>query len=166
MTDNQFVKTFSKMIFFLVILTIVLIILGTLIGSSIDNKLRAQTQEYTQQVIASRTIPTGQLNVGELQPDAESNQSANQLVAIDNVGKAVYDKACFVCHATGLTGAPLPGDIDNWNPRIRKGIETLYSNAINGYQGTVGIMPPKGGNLLLTDEEVKEAVNYLVNLVQ
>ncbi len=169
MTDSQFAKEFSKLVAFLVVLTVVLITLGVVIGGSLDDKLRAQSEEYTQLVIASRTEPVGQLNVGEIQELMQTleAQQATQVAAIEaNQGKSVYDTACYICHATGVTGAPKPGDVANWNPRIEKGVDLLYKNAIEGYQGQSGIMPPKGGNLLLTDDDVRTAVDYLVELVQ
>ncbi len=169
MNDGQFVKAFSKLIAFLVALTIILIILGVVVGGSLDDKLRAQSEMYTQIVIANRTEPVGKLNVGEiLEPmvAVESQQTVQVAAIAEDVGKSVYDKACYICHATGVTGAPKPGDATNWNPRIKKGIELLYANAINGFQGESGVMPPKGGNLLLSDDEVKSAVDYLVKLVE
>ena len=169
MTDSQFARTFSMMIFCLVVLTVVLITLGIVIGGSIDDKLKAQSEAYTQSVIAERTMPVGQLNVGELEPAqevAQVEQTVQVAAAEGKSGQEVYDTACFICHATGVTGAPKPGDVDNWKPRIEQGVDLLYSNAINGYQGQLGIMPPKGGNLLLTDDEVKAAVDYLVELIE
>ncbi len=169
MTDSQFARTFSKMVAFLVVLTIILIALGVVIGGSIDDKLKAQSEEYTQRVIATRTEPVGSLNVGEIQESttATKTEQPTQVASVGgDVGQSVYDTACYICHATGVTGAPKPGDVANWNPRIEKGVDLLYANAINGYQGQFGIMPPKGGNLLLSDDEVKAAVDYLVKLVE
>jgi cytochrome c5 len=77
-------------------------------------------------------------------------------------GKAVYDQACMACHAQGVAGAPKFGDAEAWGPRIEQGMETLYENSINGFQGETGVMPPKGGFANLSDEEVKAAVDYMV----
>ena len=49
---------------------------------------------------------------------------------------------------------------------IKKGIDVLYASAINGYTGELGMMPAKGGNPALSDEEVKAAVDYIINQVQ
>ncbi len=179
MTDAQFVKSFSKMIIALIVLTLVLIALGVVIGGSIDDKLQAQTEEYTQQIIAQRTQPIGDLNVGEIAEEvatvamttstniqASATISGESEASVAHPGKDVYSKFCYVCHDVGLTGSPKPGDVENWGPRIEKGIAVLYDSAINGFQGQRGIMPPKGGVSMLSDEEVQAAVDYLVGLVQ
>ena len=73
-------------------------------------------------------------------------------------GKATYDKTCAVCHATGLAGAPKFGDKAAWAPRIATGLDTLHNSALHGKNA----MPPKGGNLALTDTDVTAAVDYIV----
>ncbi len=78
-------------------------------------------------------------------------------------GKEVYDAACFVCHATGVAGAPKLGDTAGWTPRVAKGADTLYRNAIKGFMGEAGLMPPKGGRMDFSDDDVKAAVDYMVN---
>lgn len=77
-------------------------------------------------------------------------------------GQAVYDQACMACHNQGVAGAPKLGDVEAWADRIEKGKETLYENSIDGFQGDTGMMPPKGGFANLSDEEVKAAVDYMV----
>lgn len=77
-------------------------------------------------------------------------------------GEAVYNQACMACHAQGVAGAPKQGDAEAWADRIDKGMDTLYENSINGFQGEAGVMPPKGGFANLSDEEVKAAVDYMV----
>jgi len=78
-------------------------------------------------------------------------------------GKATYDASCMACHAAGVAGAPKLGDKANWGPRIAQGNDTLYTHAIKGFQGKAGMMPPKGGNMALKDEDVKAAVDYMVS---
>ena len=79
------------------------------------------------------------------------------------MGKGVYDKACALCHAAGVAGAPKLGDKTDWAPRIAQGKDTLYKHAIEGYQGTKGMMPAKGGNSTLSDAEVKASVDYMTS---
>jgi cytochrome c5 len=78
-------------------------------------------------------------------------------------GQQVFAQVCKTCHETGLAGAPKAGDKAAWAPRIAEGENTLVQHAIAGYQGNTGVMPPKGGNPDLTDDEVHRAVVYLAD---
>ncbi|MFA7386715.1 MAG: c-type cytochrome [Thiohalobacteraceae bacterium] len=82
------------------------------------------------------------------------------------MGQTVYQGKCQACHATGAAGAPKLDDQANWEPRIAKGMDVLVKNAIEGFKGDVGFMPPKGGFASLTDEEVAASVAYMVSEVQ
>lgn len=84
-------------------------------------------------------------------------------VAENTVGKSVYGKVCAMCHAVGAAGAPKPGDKTEWAPRIAQGNDTLYKHAIEGFTGTKGMMPARGANAALTDDEVKAAVDYMAD---
>ncbi|MEC8694635.1 MAG: c-type cytochrome [Pseudomonadota bacterium] len=86
-------------------------------------------------------------------------------VALSNealLGRGVYDKACQTCHNSGIAGAPKLGDVSSWVNRIGQGMDTLNDHAINGYQGADGVMPAKGGNMALSDNDVVNAVAYMV----
>ena len=56
-------------------------------------------------------------------------------------------------------GSPKIGDVEQWAPRIAQGKDLLIKNAING----IRMMPAKGGNAKLTDEEVAAAVISMAN---
>jgi c(7)-type cytochrome triheme protein len=73
-------------------------------------------------------------------------------------GKAAYDKSCSPCHALGVAGAPKLGDSVAWAPRIKTGVTALFTSATKGK----GAMPPRGGNLALTDPEIKAVVSYMI----
>ena len=77
-------------------------------------------------------------------------------------GKAIYEQACSACHAAGVAGAPKFGDAAAWKDRVAQGQDVLYTHAIQGYTGSAGVMPPKGGFANLSDDEVKAAVDYMV----
>lgn len=72
-------------------------------------------------------------------------------------GKKVYQTTCALCHAAGIAGAPKPGDMAAWEPRVAQGYATLYDHAITGIRG----MPPKGGNPSLTEADIANAVGYM-----
>lgn len=78
-------------------------------------------------------------------------------------GKAIYEKTCKKCHDFGVLGAPKPGDKTEWATRSKKGIDTLVKNAVDGFKGKSGMMPPKGGNASLSEADVKAAVQYMMN---
>ena len=73
-------------------------------------------------------------------------------------GADVYNASCMTCHATGAAGAPKFGDAAAWGPRIDKGIDTLYTHAINGFNA----MPARGLCMDCSDDEVKAAVDHMV----
>lgn len=78
-------------------------------------------------------------------------------------GAQVFNQSCAACHSSGIAGAPKLGDQVQWKTRLTKGTEVLYVNALNGINGSTGVMPAKGGNALLSDAEVKAAVDYIVD---
>ena len=80
-------------------------------------------------------------------------------------GEQVYGQICKTCHEAGIAGAPKAGDKAAWAPRVAQGEKTMVQHAIAGFQGKTGVMPPKGGNMDLTDDEVHRAVVYLANQV-
>jgi cytochrome c5 len=95
-------------------------------------------------------------------PEAEAAPAAPTAVAAapksDPVkGKKIYQTTCALCHAAGIAGAPKPGDMAAWEPRVAQGYATLYNHAITGIRG----MPPKGGNPSLTDADIANAVGYM-----
>jgi len=92
-------------------------------------------------------------------PAAEKAPADPKLAA----GKAVYDKNCAACHEASMMGAPKPGDKAAWSARIPQGVETMAKKSIAGFQGKAGAMPPKGGNASLTDEEIGNAVAFMVD---
>lgn len=111
--------------------------------------------------IAARLTPVGSVCVEGEDCGGQSTAPSGGSVA-EVSGEAIYNRACGACHNSGAAGAPKFGDIAAWQPRIEKGIDTLYSNAINGING----MPPKGMCPSCVDEEIHAAVDYLVEKSQ
>jgi len=82
-----------------------------------------------------------------------------ELVEVAAVGgQKVYQQACLMCHEAGVAGSPMTGDAAAWADRIAQGRDKLVSSAISG----IGVMPPKGGQSQLSDEEVASAVDFLI----
>lgn len=96
------------------------------------------------------------------QEESDKHVSLSDLSEREVVGSKIYEAACSACHSSGLAGAPTQGDANAWGPRIRQGNDRLYQHAINGYAGENGYMPAKGGQMHLTDEDVRMAVDFLI----
>jgi cytochrome c5 len=87
---------------------------------------------------------------------------AAQAAAGEADGKKVYESTCMACHGAGVANAPKFGDKKAWAMHLMHGTEHVYENALKGK----GAMPPKGGNLTLSDAEVKAAVDYMLGAVK
>ena len=113
---------------------------------------------------------------GEKGIDEDDSKILTRIQAVGNVvlaeasgpkgvqsGEQVYGQVCKTCHETGLAGAPKFGDKAAWSARIAQGEATMFQHAIAGFQGKAGMMPAKGGNADLTDDEIRRAVAYMAN---
>lgn len=87
---------------------------------------------------------------------ASAAPSAKPAAAAD--GKAVYDKACVACHATGVANAPKLGDKAAWGPRLAQGVDGLLQSVLKGK----GAMPPKAGTTM-SDAELRAGVEFMVS---
>lgn len=77
-------------------------------------------------------------------------------------GEAIYKGTCKVCHAQAINGAPIPGNSKMWGPRAEQGIDTLVQHASEGF----GLMPAKGGNEALTQEDLKAAITFMLSKLE
>jgi len=73
-------------------------------------------------------------------------------------GQQIYDQFCFVCHATGVTDAPRFANAEDWEPRVAKGMDTLFETTISG----LNAMPAKGTCMACSDNELQAAIDYMV----
>lgn len=122
--------------------------------------------EY-QAALLGRISPVGDVyRSGEEQessaPTVETPEEPDP-VATAMSGPQVYNTACLVCHGAGIGGAPVLGDKAQWVERIAQGPEMLRRHAVEGYTGSTGFMPAKGGRMDLSDAEVEAAVDYMVS---
>ncbi len=163
--DQKFFDLYSLVLGALGVFTIAILVLAFKISDLTQGVYTRDTAEY-QEAIAERIAPVGQVYLpGEEQqamaPTVET-LAEPEPVATVQTGPQVYNSACIACHGNGVGGSPITGDADAWAPRIAKGIDVLYDHAINGFQGEAGIMIAKGGRMDLSDEDVRNAVDYMV----
>ena len=160
MSDREFFKVFSGLLFGLVALAVVMFVLATLVVNGSPLKGKDKTAQ-AETAVAQRIKPVGDVAVAStVMNGLISSASADGSV---DKGKATFDGTCVACHGAGVAGAPKFGDKAAWKPRIAKGLPTLQEHALKGFQGKSGIMPPKGGNAALSDADVKAAVAYMVS---
>lgn len=168
--DELFVRNFALVLVGLFIVAII----ATLLAKTVDSFFQ-DTQDIDD-TLTARVAPVGRINTGAetimltsphfveeapIEPTAPVAETGGS----DDPGKAVYDGLCFTCHAQGIAGAPKIGDMAAWETRIEKGRDANLANVINGYTGSTGVMPPRGGNTSLSDEEVAAAVDYMLAAV-
>lgn len=151
MNDSTFSRLFIIMILAMTALTVLLVVLASFASSDVNARLDEQYELENTQSVAERIAPVGKFS-------AESVAAPIAVATAPKTAEEVY-ASCAACHDSGTLSAPIVGDVAGWAPRIAKGIEKLYSNAING----INNMPAKGGNGALSDAEVKAAVDYMVS---
>jgi cytochrome c5 len=131
-----------------------------MLGLSLGLIAAAQAVELTDEqraAIEARISPVGEVCLqGESCGGTPAVMGA--VAVID--GEGTYNMACLACHASGVAGAPIVGDVGSWAPRIAKGIDALYNSGVNGVAGTA--MMAKGGRADLSDEAVIAAVDFMI----
>ncbi|MDD5392090.1 MAG: c-type cytochrome [Thiothrix sp.] len=112
--------------------------------------------------MAAQEAPKQEGMAGMAGMSGMSGMAAAPAGAVD--GEKVYKGLCFSCHDMGIAGAPKMGDKADWGPRIAKGADALHGSAVKGKNDVPGkVMPAKGGNPALSDDEVKAAVDYMMS---
>ena len=162
--DKKFFDMYSLVIGGLLVAAMgILVVAISTSGPSQDTDLQ-DADEY-QAAVAARIRPLGQVYLpgDELQsPTVETAIEPGPVVTAMS-GPQVYNTACLACHGAGIGGAPILGDAKAWGPRVAQGVAVLKNHAINGFTGSMGYMPPKGGRIDLSDREIDDAVDYMVS---
>lgn len=122
--------------------------------------------------IAKRIAPVGKVNIAVPEKNTQPTTSpSNQIEktalmskkkADSSNGEKIYTAHCKLCHESGAAGAPKLTDANAWQVRNQQGIAVLIEHAIKGYK----IMPPKGGCIKCSNEDIKDAVNYMLKQVR
>jgi cytochrome c5 len=163
--DLEFLKKFSMVIGFLMLVTLGLIVAAIFVHGQIPQEVNPDAVKRTEQRIA----PVGAVYAGST--GAAAQQAATAAAAAKAAsqvayggttdGSIIFNNLCTGCHTSGAGGAPTM-DKSHWAARIPKGVDTLHKHAIEGFTGTSGVMPPKGGNPALTNEQVIATVDWML----
>lgn len=112
--------------------------------------------------IALRIQAVGKVCIAGEECDVASTTLASSSSDKTRDGETLYNTFCTACHAIGVANAPKFGNASDWTTRIEKGMNSLLSSAING----INAMPPKGTCSDCTDEEIKSAINYMLDNIK
>ncbi|HHE31777.1 MAG TPA: cytochrome c5 family protein [Chlorobaculum parvum] len=140
---------------FLPLLTLGLIVLG---GCGLENppeKLAEEIEEAKNPTEEAAPAATEEAAAPAEEAAAPAEEELTPELA---AGKEVYDASCAMCHDSGMMNAPKPGDKTAWEPRLAQGMDAVMKHTIEGLNG----MPAKGGNPALTDEQLQNAVDYML----
>jgi len=167
--DLDFLKRFSLVIGFLAAVTVGLILFSGYLNSVIPPEVSPLAQQREQ----ARIAPEGAVYAGATGAAAQAaaaqaaKAAASAQVAYGGTmdGSVIYNNLCTGCHTSGAGNAPTL-DAAHWTARIAQGKDTLYKHAIEGYTGPDGgVMPAKGGNPALTDDQVKATVDWMLSQI-
>ena len=112
----------------------------------------SSVQLMTAEAIGERLTPPG---VGIVRVAAQS-----AVAPAGGLGgpEQIYKTYCFVCHDSGVAGAPKLGDDAAWSPRVATGIDTLVEHVTKGYNA----MPPMGTCSACSEADLKATVDYMI----
>ena len=164
--DQKFFDMFPLVIGILVAFALAILVLSMKMSDLTQGVYTHDTAEK-QAGINERIRPFGQVYLpGEEQEAAAPTVEVAEEpapVAAARTGPQVYNLACNMCHGNGVGGAPIVGDVAQWETRIAQGMDVLNDHAINGFDGDAATpMLAKGGRMDLSDQEVIDAVAYMV----
>ena len=161
--DKAFMKSFGGVMVLLTVGAIILVMLAVFAATFEPSREMARA-ELERERISQRLQTVGAVREnGDAEPMAmaaaeeDDDEPADDDVVMS--GSEVNQSACMACHASGAMDAPVTGDNDAWASLYEdKGLDELVHNAINGIRG----MPARGGDSSLSDEEVRNAVVYML----
>ena len=164
--DRVFLKNFSLVMAVLVAITIALILAGVYL-----NGLKpVEPNRAAEAATVARIQPVGAVFAGSTGAAAQAAaaqaalDAAKGQVAYDGTldGAVIYGQLCTGCHTNGVAMAPKL-EKSAWTARIAQGSDTLHKHAIEGYKGPDGgMMPARGGNPSLSDEQVIATVDWML----
>jgi|TARA_B100001142_G_scaffold55957_1_gene54487 cytochrome c5 len=145
------------------LLETVFVVIGTLVGAIIIITFattKSDTEDTTVKVVENKPVeenvqPVAEVKVAENNTATDNNSEENSLIS----GEKISQVNCILCHGAGVMGAPKIGDAAQWEARIAQGKDKLIDHAIKG----INMMPAKGGNAALSDDEVAAAVIWMAN---
>jgi len=182
--DRIFMKNFSLLIAGLAVMTATFVLVGSHMNAlakhgsnpqrvkAVEARIAPISQNYLgsdgEAAVAAISSEVDASNAmagagGPLPQDgAAAGEPATAVAAGDIDGGAIFNSVCFACHLAGVAGAPKL-ETAAWKGRIAQGVEQLVDHATNGFQGSAGVMPAKGGRIDLSDAEIEATVHWMLD---
>lgn len=167
--DTHFFNVFSLVIGILVVVAILLFALARAVAGHTQGQQIFVERDYVKAVEQriqplARVAVAGQDNSALAIVENKGGEQAGTAAAAPTNGTEVYQQVCTACHGAGIAGAPKAGDAAAWASRITKGKDTLYKHAVDGFQGSSGFMPAKGGRADLSEDLIHQAVDHMLEI--
>lgn len=163
--DDVFYRQFGLVLIALTLFTLIVFFAARAIGANSFEKMQSSPS-----AVLDRIKSFGQVRVGKpdevvmaaapaSQPAAPASPPAAPAAAGGGQsGEQIYNTTCVACHSTGVAGAPKVGDKAVWEARLAQGLDAMVGSSVKGK----GAMPPKGGNAGLSDDDIKSAVEFML----
>jgi len=126
--DQKFFDMYSLVIGVLAAIALAILVLAMKMSDLTQGVYTRDTAEY-KAAVDERIRPVGQVY---LPGDAVASQAPTvetaaepEPVATAMTGPQVYNAACIACHGTGVAGAPMVGNADQWADRIAQGADLV-----------------------------------------
>ena len=167
-TDSTFIRNVSIVIVILVLVTFSIVFVARDVGfkeegesnptsiAAAKERIKPIADVYTDEAAAAAAAS----DAPAAQPQAAPEQVVLEQVAEVDDGidaEKINANVCAMCHATGLALAPVTGSAE-MSQRAEKGLDALVQTALNG----LNAMPARGGRPDLSDEEIKAAVEFML----
>lgn len=68
-----------------------------------------------------------------------------------------WSQSCALCHVSGVGGAPVVGNAEQWQPRVEQGPEQLLTHTLEGYAN----MPPLGYCMSCETEDFRAMIAWM-----
>ncbi len=157
-TDKPLFRNFGLIVVLLALLAFFVVLIAKFIVTAQDSVTPESMALADQRTKPVAKVYTSQAEIPVVTATATGAAPEQPVVTSDGPdGEEVYTNACAACHASGLAGAPRPGS-DDMALRAEKGMDALLQTALNG----LNAMPARGGRPDLSDEEIKAAIDFML----
>ncbi|TNE57880.1 MAG: cytochrome c5 family protein [Alphaproteobacteria bacterium] len=89
-------------------------------------------------------------------PGADA-QDGDDVMPSDPYLAELYADTCMACHANPDSGAPMTGDVVEWEARLAQGEDVLLDHVIDGFKG----MPPLGSCSDCSEQDFIDLIDFM-----